>query len=693
MNKTEARERAQKLRKEIDRLRYLYHVENKLEISEAALDSLKHELLNIEREYPDLITADSPTQRVSGKAVAGFKKVRHDIPMLSLEDAFSFGEVQEWETRIRKLRPHATFEWYTDPKMDGLAVSLVYREGALEVGATRGDGRVGEDVTHNVRTIDAIPLELREPTVSEIEAFLRRHRGHCDANKARAMFMYRRGRLEFRGEVYMTKRQLEKLNAAYKKQGKPALANPRNAAAGSIRQLDPNIAEERGLTFMGYGFFGDHGLRTNEQRHEAMKLLGLPVNAHAKLCKTVEHVQAMHEHMHKIRDSLPYWIDGVVVSVNDDTLASSLGVVGKAPRGMIAWKFQAEQGTTVVRDIAVSVGRTGVLTPVAVMDPVQLVGTTVTHASLHNQDEIERLGLKKGDTVIVEKAGDVIPKVIEVLKKLRTGHETSFHMPKRCPVCGTAVRREEGKVAIVCPNRKCPARRGGGLRYFVGKSAVDIHGLGEKIINQLLDEGFVNEPADVYKLTVDDLKQLEGFADVSANKLYAEIQKHRRIPLDRFLNALGIPGVGEETSLDLAKHFRSFAAFRNATVDELRAVDGVGDVVAADIREFLDDPAEDRMLDRLLKEVHVEQAAAPNAGGKLEGTTWVFTGGLETMTREEAKEIVRDLGADVSESVSKNTTYVVAGTDPGSKYDKAKKFGVEILTEREFLKKVGKGRE
>jgi DNA ligase (NAD+) len=401
----------------------------------------------------------------------------------------------------------------------------------------------------------------------------------------------------------------------------------------------------------------------------------------------------MHEHMHKIRDSLPYWIDGVVVSVNDDALASSLGVVGKAPRGMIAWKFQAEQGTTVVRDIAVSVGRTGVLTPVAVMDPVQLVGTTVTHASLHNQDEIERLGLKKGDTVIVEKAGDVIPKVIEVLKKLRTGHETSFHMPKRCPVCGTAVRREEGKVAIVCPNRKCPARRGGGLRYFVGKSAVDIHGLGEKIINQLLDEGFVNEPADVYKLTVDDLKQLEGFADVSANKLYAEIQKHRRIPLDRFLNALGIPGVGEETSLDLAKHFRSFAAFRNATVDELRAVDGIGDVVAADIREFLDDPAEDRMLDRLLKEVHVEQAAAPNAGGKLEGTTWVFTGGLETMTREEAKEIVRDLGADVSESVSKNTTYVVAGTDPGSKYDKAKKFGVEILTEREFLKKVGKGRE
>ncbi|HWQ99793.1 MAG TPA: NAD-dependent DNA ligase LigA, partial [Candidatus Methylomirabilis sp.] len=458
MTHAEARERIEKLRKEIDRYRYQYHVENRLEIPEAALDALKHELYKLEQQFPDLVTSDSPTQRVAGKAIAGFRKVRHDVPMLSIEDAFSREEVDGWLERMKKLRPRAAFDFFADPKMDGLAMSVVYVDGSLSVAATRGDGRVGEDVTHNVRTIDAVPLVLRRASDHEVESFLKRWHGQCDASKVRRTFVFHAGRLEVRGEAYMTKKQLEKLNKALVKRGEQELANPRNAAAGSIRQLDPKVAAERGLSFMSYGLLGDHGLRTSEQRHEALKLLGFPINANAKRCDTLDDAEIVFNHLHDRREKLDYWIDGLVLNVNDDELFASLGVVGKTPRAILAWKFPAEQGTTVVRNITVSVGRTGALTPVAVLDPVRLVGTTVTHASLHNEDEIERLGLKIGDTVIVEKAGDVIPKVIKVLPKLRTGKEHAFHMPKACPICGSPVARREGEVATVCTNKRCFAQ-------------------------------------------------------------------------------------------------------------------------------------------------------------------------------------------------------------------------------------------
>ena len=558
MTHAEAKERSAKLRKEIDRYRYQYHVENRLEISEAALDALKHELYGLEQEFLDLVTKDSPTQRVAGKAIAGFRKVRHEVPMLSIEDAFSREEVNDWLERMRKLRPRAEFDFYADPKMDGLAMSIAYENGILTVAATRGDGKVGEDVTHNVRTTEAVPLVLRHPTDHDIESFLKRWHGQCDASKVRRMFTSHAGRFEVRGEAYMTKKQLEKLNKLLAKRGDPALANPRNAAAGSIRQLDPAVAAERGLSFMSYGPLGDHGLRTCEERHEALKLLGFPINANARRCETLDEAEVVFKRLQERREKLDYWIDGLVINVNDDGLFASLGVVGKTPRAIVAWKFPAEQGTTVVRDITVSVGRTGALTPVAVMDPVQLVGSTVTHASLHNEDEIERLGLKIGDTVTVEKAGDVIPKIIKVLPKLRTGKERAFHLPKKCPICGSPVARREGEVATVCANRRCFAQELQRLLHFVSRNAVDIRGVGDKIAEQLLQGGLVREPADLYKLTPGDLLGLEGFAEVSSKKLVDEIQAHKRIPLDRFINALGIRHVGEETANDLALHFGTF---------------------------------------------------------------------------------------------------------------------------------------
>ncbi len=687
MSKAAATERISKLKKEIDRLRYQYHVENRLEISEAALDALKHELYKLEQEHPDLITPDSPTQRVAGKAAAGFVKVRHEAPMLSIEDAFSREEADEWLGRLKKLHPRGAFDFYAEPKMDGLAVSLVYESGSFTRGATRGDGQVGEDVTRNLRTIDAIPLALRDPSDREIESFLKKWHGKCDVAKARRFLSSHPGRIEIRGEVYMTKKQFNKLNKALEKKGEPLLANPRNASAGSIRQLDPKMAADRGLTFMAYTLLADHGLETNEQTHEALRLLGVPVNPLGRKCDAMDDVADVFEKLGKGREKLDYWIDGLVVSINDLALFRGLGVVGKTPRGYVAWKFAAQQGTTIVRDIVVSVGRTGALTPVATLDPVQLAGTTVTHASLHNEDEIERLGLKIGDTVIVEKAGDVIPKVIKVMTNLRTGKEKAFHMPKKCPICGSPAERKPDEVAVMCTNRGCFAQEAQRLLHFVSRNAVDIRGLGDKIVEQLIQEGLVREEADFYKLTPDDLKGLERFAEISANKLVKEIQAHREIPLDRFINALGIRHVGEETADDLAAHFGTFEKFRSASKEILTSVEGIGETVADSIVSFFDDTREKKRIDHLLDVVHVGRVA-PRAKGPLTGTTWVLTGGLDSMSREEAKEKIRALGGDVSESVSKTTSFVVAGADPGSKYDKAKKLGVEVLDEKAFLKKI-----
>ncbi len=686
MTKAEAKTRIEKLREQIAKYRYEYHVLDTLEISEAALDSLKHELYKLEQQFPELITQDSPTQRVAGKALEGFKKVTHAAPMLSIEDVFTREEADEWLARLRKLEPRGHFDFFAEIKMDGLAVSLVYEDGQLVRGATRGDGRVGEDVTQNLKTIEAIPLALRRPSVREIESFLRRHHGKLDATRVRSTLETHRGRIEIRGEAYMTRKQLAALNKKLKAKGQPLLANPRNAAAGSIRQLDPAVAAERQLTFFGYAMAGDVGTSTHEQAHGMLALLGVPQNPLNRFCKTLDDVEKMHNEVYKKRDKLDYWTDGVVVNVNDDRLFGRLGVVGKTPRGMVAWKFPAEQATTVVKDIEVFVGRTGVLTPVAVMEPVLLQGTTVTHASLHNEDEIRRLGLKIGDTVIVEKAGDIIPKVIKVLPKFRTGKEKAFHMPKKCPMCGSPVERKPGEVATVCTNKNCFAQQLARLLHFV--NAFDMRGLGEKIAEQLIQKGFVHEPADLFELAPGDFLQLEGFAEVSSKKLHKEIQDHREIDLGRFINGLGIRHVGEETAEDLAKQFGSIEAFRRAELDDLLNVEGVGKVVAESIMEFLHDAKARKELDRLLDLVKVRRVSKRETAGPLKGTAWVITGSLDSMSRDEAKEKIRSLGGDVSESVSKKTTYVVVGEEPGSKYDKAKKLGVTILDERAFLKKL-----
>lgn len=689
LSRSDAMERLPKLRKAIEQYRYEYHVLDRLSISEAALDSLKHELFILEEAYPDLVTADSPTQRVAGKVLDGFVKVAHQVPMISIEDAFSFEEVEAWVERLKKLRPDAKLDFFAEIKMDGLAVSLVYERGVLKQAATRGDGRIGEDVTHNVRTIESLPLALRVPSEAEVDAFLSRFSGALDERRVRAFFSGTLDRLEVRGEVFMMRDQLERLNKKLEARGEPKLANPRNAAAGSLRQLDPKIAAERGLSFYGYSFAGEYGFTAHEQAHIALTLLGIPQNPLQAYCKTLKDVAAFQEMVGKKREMLPYWMDGIVVNVNGDALYNAFGVVGKTWRASIAWKYPAEQVTTRVQEIIVSVGRTGVLTPVAVMEPVNVAGTTVSRASLHNEDEIARLGLKIGDTVILEKAGDIIPKVIRVLTELRTGKEKVFRMPKTCPICGSDVSREEGEVAVVCRNKACFAQELARLIHFVSRTAFDIRGLGDKIVEQLLQTGLVAEPADLFLLKKGDFLALEGFADISSQKLVDEIQAHRTISFSRFLYALGIRHVGEQIARDLARTFRSWEAFSRATREDLLAIDGVGEVMVEAITVFLHDPQECLRTQHLLREVTVE-AEAPAQKGLLTGTVWVFTGTLSSMTRDEAKDRVRALGAETAESVTKTTTYVVAGENPGSKVEKAQKLSIPVWDEERFLKEIKK---
>lgn len=688
MQHDEAAQRIKKLREEIDRYRYEYHVLDRLSISEAALDSLKHELYKWEQQFPDLITPDSPTQRVAGEPAKGFVKVAHVVRMLSLEDVFNRTEADEWLSRIKKLSPAANVDFYSEVKMDGLAISVIYENGWLGRGVTRGNGTIGEDVTTNVRTIESLPLTLRNPAQHEMDAFLEKHRGAMRVEQVRRILRTHAGRIEVRGEVYLLRGRLDALNKKLHARGEPLLANPRNAAAGAIRQLDPSVAAERRLSFLGWQLLGDLGTTTHEQAHEMMMMLGIPTNVLNRRCGSLDEVEKFMHDVGQKREHLPYQIDGIVVNVNNDAAFASLGVVGKTPRGAMAWKYAAEQGTTVVRDIAVSVGRTGALTPVAVMDPLQLAGTTVTHASLHNEDEIRRLDLKIGDTVIVEKAGDIIPKIISVLPRMRTGKEKSFRMPKRCPMCDSPVRRGEGEAATMCSNRDCFAQQVARLLHFVGRAAFDIRGFGDKIAEQLVQKGLVLEFADVFALTPDDLLALEGFADVSAHKLVKEIQAHREIVLDRFIYALGIRHVGEETAADLARACGSLDAFRRMTPEELLAIEGVGEIMAGAIVAFLQDARHREELARLLRFVNVKDMERTQRSGPFANTTWVLTGTLSAMTRDEAKEKIRALGGEISESVSRKTHYVVVGDQPGSKVDKAKKLGVAVLDEKEFLKKI-----
>lgn len=681
MNKAEAKKRIGKLREVIDFHRYNYHVLDKQDISDAALDSLKHELYKLEQEHPELIVPDSPTQRVGGKPLEKFAKVNHRTPLLSMEDVFSFDELTEWRDRIEKFSGRGIKDFYVEVKMDGLAVSLVYEDGQLVSGATRGDGRVGEDVLLNLKTIEAIPLALHQSSEKEIDAFAKRFHGRIDEQKFRQAASLV-GRIEVRGEVFMTKKTLEKLNEKQRQAKLPEFANPRNASAGSIRQLDPKIAASRHLDFYGYALMAEAGLSTHEQAHAFLPLLGVKVNPESVLAKSVEEVQTQHERVAKKREKLAYWIDGVVAVVNDDALFEALGVVGKTPRGVVAYKFPAEQATTVIDDIKVQVGRTGALTPVAVMCPVNVAGTTVTHATLHNMDEIERLGLKIGDTVVIEKAGDVIPKVVKVLKEARTGKEKVFHMPKRCPICESPVARKDGEVAYYCANPKCYAQTRERIVHFV--RALDMPGLGDKIVDRFIDEGLISDPADLFALKREDVAELERFAEKSSANVIATIQQARKVPFSRFIMGLGIRHVGYETAEDLARHFRAIDMLRQATSEDLAAIPNIGPVVAESLIAYFADAANKALVNKLLRHVEIERVAAKSQG-PLTGKSFVLTGTMESMGREEAKVRIRKLGGDVNETVSKKTSFVVAGAEPGSKLDKADKLGVKVLNEKEFL--------
>jgi len=661
MNKQEAKKRIEKLRELINYHRYLYHVLDKQEISEQALDSLKKELFDLEQEYPDLITLDSPTQRIGGKPLDVFQKTEHKQMMYSLTDAFSREDMENWETRNNKLLTEEeknSIEYYCEPKLDGLAIELTYINGTLEIGSTRGDGKIGENVTQNIKTIESIPLNIKTK-VKEIIV---------------------------RGEAVIKKNDFIKINKQREKDGLPVYANPRNLAAGSIRQLDSNITAERKLTADVYSLISDLGQKTHSEEHKMLEDLGFKTNnKYNKLCKNLDEVFSFYDYWGKHREKLPFEIDGLVVSINDNRIFKKLGVVGKTPRASIALKFPLKQTTTIVEDIKVQVGRTGAMTPVAILKPVDINGVTVTRATLHNEKEIERLGLKIGDTVVVGRAGDVIPEVSKVFPELRTGKEKNFKMPDKCPSCETKLIKPDSEVVWRCPNSKCFSRKLRQFQYFVSRGAFNIDGLGPKIVERFIEEGLVSDPSDLFNLKEGDILPLERFADKSAQKIVASIQSKKQVPFYKYIYALGIRNVGQKTSRDLVNVFKTIENFKKAEFKDFEKIEGIGPKVAESIVEWFNDEDNLVFLNKLEK-AGVEYFSEKKKGDKLKGKSFVITGTMEKMSREEAKEKIVSLGGEVSSAVSSNTDYLVLGENPGSKFDKAQKLGVKTLNEKEFLK-------
>jgi len=663
MTKQNAKDRIGKLKSLIQKHRYLYHVKDVQEISDEAFDVLKHELFELEQQFPDLITKDSPTQRVGGEPLAKFNKVSHDSPMLSIEDIFKEEEFDSWEEYLQRLSKKKNLEYFAEVKIDGFAVSLRYKKGIFVLGATRGNGSVGEDVTQNLKTIESIPLRLEKK--------------------------FSLDSIEIRGEVYMEKRDFEKFNAKRKKAGQESYANPRNLAAGSIRQLDPKLAASRPLKFIAYDLVSNLGQKTHNKDHEILSSLGFKTDSTAKVCKNKKEVLVYWRGMEKKRDSLLFHIDGVVVSVNDNVIFQSLGVAGKSPRAIRALKFAGSQTTTRIVGVKFQVGRTGAITPVAVLSPISLAGVTISRASLHNADEIKRLGVKIGDTVVIERAGDVIPFVIKVLSDLRNGTERSISIPKYCPVCSVKLVRPKGEVIWRCPNRECLAQKRENLYHFVSKKAFDIVGLGPRIIDKLVEEHLLSEPSDIFELTEGDLIPLEKFAEKAAKKTVSAIKQAKEVSLSRFLYALGIRHVGEETAIDLASHFLSINKLRKASMEELEKISDVGGVVAQSIEDWFKNKTNQRIIKKLFKvgvKIQHSSKTSFKSNSLISGKTFVVTGTLPAISRTEAKERIRQFGGNISESVSRNIDYVVVGENPGSKLVKAKKMGIQTLSEEQFLR-------
>ena len=660
---------AEDLREKLRYHEYRYHVLDDPEISDAAYDKLLVRLKELEAAHPDIVTPDSPTVRVGAQPREGFTTVRHARPMLSLDNAFSFDALRDFDRRVREGSGREQIEYIAEHKFDGLSISLLYEDGVLVRGVTRGDGTTGEDVTPNIKTIRSIPLRIEESALKKAKL---------------------KGDFEVRGEVIMTRKAFEEMNRQQEKIGGKIFVNARNSAAGSVRVLDPGITAQRKLDFFAYYLLvGDRpAFSKHSESLEALKQLRFRASDDWKLCDGIEEVVKYCESWDAKREKLPYEIDGVVVKVNSIGIQNELGFTSKSPRWAVAYKYPARQETTVVNDIIVQVGRTGTLTPVAVLEPVQVGGVTVSRSTLHNMDEIERLGLHIGDTVLIERAGEVIPHVLKVVKEGK--NRKAFRMPKECPECGSKIHKVEGEVAYRCVNAACPAKRKESLLHFAGRHAMDIDGLGDKIVDQLVDKGLVKDVADLYKLKLEGVADLERMAEKSAQNLLDEIEASKKSPLARLIYALGIQFVGERTGQLLAEHFSSLDELAGAKQEQLEEVNEVGPKVAASIVDFFSEPANKQLIKKLEKVGVRPTAEKPKIkSNRLAGKSFVFTGGLANRSREEAGEIVKQHGGKVVGSVSKKTDYVVVGTDPGSKYDKAKELDVEILDEAGFEKLVG----
>lgn len=662
----EAKKRAEQLRREIHYHDRKYYVDNNPVISDYEYDQLMKELETIEAQYPELITPDSPTQRVGGEPAEEFATVEHRVAMLSLDNTYSQEELKDFDSRIRRLLPGQKIEYVVELKLDGLGVALIYEYGRFVRGATRGDGQRGEDVTGNLKTIKSIPLVLDDIGLS-IPI------------------------MEVRGEVYMQRRAFEELNIQRQTEGETLFANPRNAAAGSVRLLDPRITAERPLDIFLYNisYIEGKSLETHWESLQFLKLLGFKVNPHAKKVSTIEEVIDYCNEFMVRRDELEYEIDGMVIKVNSLAQQVELGSTTKSPRWAISFKFPARQAVSVIEDIIVQVGRTGALTPVAVLSPTPLSGITITRATLHNEDEVKRKDIRIGDKVIIERAGDVIPAVVKVIKEERTGQEKIFKMPDKCPICNSDVFKPEGEAVTRCVNSACPAQVKEHIRHFASRNAMDIDGLGPSLIDQLVDKGLVKNAADLYFLEHNQIANLERMGDKSAQNLLNAISQSKNRSLARLIFALGIRHIGVRAAEILSEHYNSVDALKSAKAEELENIYEIGPKVAQSIVQFFQQEGNIKMLERL-KSAGVKVSEEKETGQEmpLSGKTFVLTGSLHNMTRNIASDIIKELGGRVTSSVSNNTDYVIAGESPGSKYDRAKKLGINILNEEEFLKLI-----
>lgn len=715
MEKKQAKNRIEKLKQEINIHRYNYHVLDKETMSESALDGLKNELFKLEQQFPEFVTLDSPTQRVGGKALEKFEKSTHLTPMISLFDAFSPEDMTAWQERNNRflygqiLPPKNDWSYYCELKLDGLAVNLKYYKGALMEGASRGDGKIGENITSNIKTIETIPLELIIPEKKDLIKL--------GLDSDRVLEYLNSAWIEVRGEAIMTKKTLAKLNLKYQAENKPILANTRNGAAGSLRQLDPRLSAERKLVFYAYDIIFYHkGKKINiipsrAQAEILTKMLGFKILPYNVLCRDLSEVFAFHKKWEKGKEKLDFNIDGVVVKVNDLAMWEKLGTVGKAPRYAMAYKFSAEQGSTIIKDVVWQLGRTGILTPTAILEPVNLLGVIISRATLHNMDEIKRLDVKIGDTVVVERAGDVIPKIVSVFKKLRDGSEQKICTPKKCPNCGSEVVREGEEVALRCSNPRCFAVNLRQIIHFVSKPALDIENIGPKVIEQLLNEGLISDLADLFYLKKEDLLSLDRFAEKSSDNLISAVANKKKIPLARFIYALGIRHIGEESAMALANYLNPGLAKKGSTTsvsgfvnfikklkeEDFLQIDDFGPKASASIVSFFQDQHNLNILDKLnTAKIRLELKDEPEKEGsslaqaypQIFQKSFALTGTLASLTRDEAKAKIRERGGRILSAISANLDYLIVGQNPGSKEKKAQDLKIKIINEADFLQMI-----